>query len=183
LTDLVPYRAGIVADLLRRAALVIGLAVAACTAPPYDEQTDRLISAVQSDVDGQIVMLISLDHRIAELAAASNDASRKALADARTKAGYEANAAFYDKLDSELTSLRLRIDALPNEATANIDRSIDELRANLLSGEGSLRSVHQQQGILSEPYLLNERKLLNGQFQALLTYELVLKTGAPPAKR
>ena len=77
----------------------------------------------------------------------------------------------------------MRIDALPNEATANLDRSLDELRANLLSDQGSLRSVHQQQGILSEPYLLSERKLLNAQFQALLTYELVLKTGASAAKK
>jgi hypothetical protein len=168
---------------VKRAVLAVGLLVAACTAPPYDEQTDRLISALQSDVDGQIVMLISLDHRITELSGATSDASRKVLAEARAKAGYEANAAFYDKLDSQLTSLRLRIDALPNEATANIDRSIDELRANLLSDQGSLRSVHQQQGILSESYLVNERKLLNAQFQALLTYELVLKTGGPPGKK
>jgi hypothetical protein len=167
----------------KQAALFVGLVVAACSAPPYDEQTDRLISGLQSDVDGQIVMLISLDHKIAELSAAASEASRKTVADAKAKAGYEANAAFYDKIDSQITSLRLRIDALPNEATANLDRSLDELRANLLSDQGSLRSVHQQQGILSEPYLLSERKLLNAQFQALLTYELVLKTGASAAKK
>jgi hypothetical protein len=168
---------------VKRAALIVGLAVAACSAPPYDEQIDRLISALQSDVDGQIVTLISLDHKIAEFSTATIDASRRALGDARGKASYDANAAFYDKIDSQITSLRLRIDALPNEATPNLDRSLDELRANLLSDQGSLRSVHQQQGILGEAYLLNERKLLNAQFQALLTYELVLKTGAPAGKK
>jgi len=120
----------------KQAALFVGLVVAACSAPPYDEQTDRLISGLQSDVDGQIVMLISLDHKIAELSAAASEASRKTVADAKAKAGYEANAAFYDKIDSQITSLRLRIDALPNEATANLDRSLDELRANLLSDQG-----------------------------------------------
>ena len=167
----------------KRAALIVGLAVAGCSAPPYDEQTDRLISALQSDVDGQIVMLISIDHRIAELGTATGEAGRKALADARAKAGYDANAPFYDKIDSEITSLRLRIDALPNEATPKLDRSLDDLRANLLSDQGSLRSVHQQQGVLSEAYLLNERKLLNAEFQALLTYELVLKTGSSAGQK
>jgi hypothetical protein len=168
---------------LHRLVLAVGLVLVACSAPPYDEQTDRLISALQSDVDSQIVTLLSLDRRIAELLPTNTDAARKALADAKARAGYEANAGFYDKLDSQLTSLRLRVDALPNEATPNLERSIDELRANLLGGEGSLRSVHQKQGILSEAYLRNERRILNAQFQALLTYELVLKTGAPTGRK
>src|ERR1041384_3826535 len=92
------------------------LVLVACSAPPYDEQTDRLISALQSDVDSQIVMLLSLDRRVAELSGANNDLARKSLAEARARAGYDANAAFYDKLDSQLTSLRLRVDALPTEA-------------------------------------------------------------------
>jgi hypothetical protein len=148
-----------------RAALC--LAVAACSAPPYDEQTDRLISTVQSDVDSEIVMLISLDRKIAELSGATGEAARKALAEARAKAGYEANAEVYDKLDSQLTSLRLRVDALPNEATPNIDHSIDELRASLLSDEGSLRSIHKKRGVLSEAFLLEERRLLNSQLKGL----------------
>jgi hypothetical protein len=72
---------------------------------------------------------------------------------------------------------------LPTEATPNLDRAIDELRANLLTGEGSLRSVHQKQGILREAYLRNERRLLNAQFQALLSYELVLKAGSGIGKK
>jgi hypothetical protein len=168
---------------LHRLVLAVGIVLGACSAPPYDEQTDRLISALQYDVDSHIVTLLSLDRKIAELSRANDDLARKALADARARAGYEANAPFYDKIDSQLTSLRLRVDALPNEATPNIDRSIDELRANLLTGEGSLRSVHQQRGVLSEAYLRNERNILNAQFQALLTYELVLKSGATPGKK
>jgi len=168
---------------LHRLVLAIGLVLVACSAPPYDEQTDRLISSLQSDVDSQIVTLLSIDRKIAELAGANTDPARKALAEARARAGYEGNAAFYDKLDSQLTSLRLRIDALPNEATPNLDRSIDDLRANLLGGEGSLRSLHQQQGILSEAYLRTIRRQLNAQFQALLAYELVLKSGSAIGKK
>jgi hypothetical protein len=37
--------------------------------------------------------------------------------------------------------------------------------------------------VLSEAYLRNERNILNAQFQALLTYELVLKSGATPGKK
>ena len=39
---------------LHRLVLAIGLVLVACSAPPYDEQTDRLISSLQSDVDSQI---------------------------------------------------------------------------------------------------------------------------------
>jgi hypothetical protein len=163
--------------------LALALMLGACGAPPYDEQTDRLISALQYDVDSQLVALLSLDHQIAEYSSANTDAGRKALAETKARAGYDANAPFYDKLDSQLTSLRLRIDALPNEATSDLDRSIDELRANLLTGEGSLRSVHQQRGVLSEAYLRNERRILNTQFQALLSYELVLKAGSSIGKK
>ena len=46
-----------------------------------------------------------------------------------------------------------------------------------------MRSVHQKQGILGEAYLRNERRLLNAQFQALLSYELVLKAGAGIGKK
>ena len=171
------------ASKFRRVLLVVGIAVAACTAPAYDEQTDKLISNLQSDVDAEIVRLISLSHKIVDLTRRTDAASRQALADARAKSAFAASADFYDKVDAQLTSLRLRVDAAPNDATDRIDHSLDELRANLLSGEGSLHDVHQQQDILSERYLINERKILNAQFQALLTYELVLKTGATAGKK
>jgi hypothetical protein len=173
----------LLASRIRWVILALGFGLGACSAPPYDEQTDRLISTLQYDVDSQLVTLLSLDRQIAESSTASSDAGRKALVEAKARAGYEANAPFYDKLDSQLTSLRLRIDALPNEGTSDLDRSIDELRANLLSGEGSLRSVHQQRGVLSQAYLQNERRILNTQFQALLSYELVLKAGSGIGKK
>lgn len=78
--------------------LALGVALVACSAPPYDEQTDRLISGLQYDVDSQLVTLLSLDHQIAEFSTANTDPARKALADAKARAGYEANAPFYDKL-------------------------------------------------------------------------------------
>lgn len=173
----------LLASRIRFLILAFWLGFGACSAPPYDEQTDRLISELQYDVDSQLVTLLSLDRQTADASTANTEAGRNALAQARAKAGYEANAPFYDKLDSRLTSLRLRIDALPNEGTSDLDRAIDELRANLLTGEGSLRSVHQQRGVLSQAYLQNERRILNTQFQALLSYELVLKAGSGIGKK
>jgi len=160
-----------------RLVLAVGLVLVACSAPPYDEQTDRLISELQYDVDSQIVMLLSLDREIARLSTRTDDVSRKALAEARANAAYEANIGFYNKVDTELNSIRLRVASAPNEATQSIARSLDALEQNLLSTKGSLRSEHELRGILSETYLRIERSVLNQQFQALLAYQQVLKAG------
>lgn len=167
----------------KRAVLVVGLAAAGCSAPAYDEETDRLISALQSDVDGEIVMLISLDREVARLSARTDDLSRKALAEAKANATYEANIKFYNKIDTELNSIRLRIASAPSKAGQSIGHSLDELDQNLLSPKGSLRSEHEMRGTLPEVYLRIERGALNQQFQALLAYEQVLKTGAPTLQK
>jgi hypothetical protein len=159
------------------------LGLGGCAAPQYDAQTDKLISTLQSDVDTQLVSLISLDHKIAGLKGSSDSTSQKALAEATTKAGYDANSGFYDKIDVELTSLALRVDAAPNDSTARIDVAIKALRDNLLGRDikGSLQNVHLASGVLDESYLTSEQGILNTQFQALLTYELVLKNGSDGA--
>ena len=61
--------------------------------PQYDDQTDKLISQIQTDVDTQFVSLITLDHKISRLSGKPDPASVKALADAKTKAGFDANPA------------------------------------------------------------------------------------------
>jgi hypothetical protein len=160
-------------------AFIAMLGAAGCAAPQYDDQTDKMISTLQSDVDTQLVTLITLDHKIAALAAKSDAASQKALADATTKAGYDASSSFYDKTDVELTSLRLRVDAAPNNSTANIDTALTDLSENLLGEDtaGSLQNHHKNSpgGVMDLFYLTTIEKQLNAQFQALLSYELVLK--------
>src|ERR1051326_5260072 len=77
-----------------------------CAAPQYDAQTDKLISQLQTDVDSEIVSLITLDRKIARLSGKADQTSQKALAEAKSKAGYEANADFYDKIDVGLIGLQ-----------------------------------------------------------------------------
>lgn len=155
--------------------------IAGCAAPHYDAQTDKLISQLQTDVDTQIVSLISLDHRIASLSTKTDPSSKRALATAKTKAGYDANTGFYDKIDVDLISLQTRVDAEPSPATPFLDRAIVDLRDNLLTADGSMQMTHQKVNILSEPYLRNVQPLVDAQIAALLTRELGLKNSAPSA--
>jgi len=148
------------------------------TPPAYDDQTDTLITQLQVDVDTEIVTLISLDHKISSLSQKTDDESLKALADAKTKSGYDANGAFYDKVDVDLIGLKIRVDAQPNSVTRHLDVSLKELRDNLLGSDASMRLLHQNDGILSEDKLGILEKLVDAQIGALLAYELQLKNGS-----
>jgi hypothetical protein len=152
--------------------------LAGCATPQYDDQTDKLITQLQTDVDTGLVSLITLDHRIALLATKDDAASKKALADAMIKAAYDANAAYYAKLDVDLTGLETRIDAEPSRATPYLDRALSDLRQNLLAAPGSLQATHEQLGVLSEDYLRIAAKTVNAQIGALLTRELALKSAS-----
>ena len=188
-------------------AVIFLVSLGGCVAPQYDDQTDKLISQLQADVDTEFATLISLDHQIAsltkkaealnqristltaensagaasDLAAAKNGLAlaEKNLADAKTKAGYDANVAFYIKVDVSLVSLQTRIDAEPNLATPRLDTAIAKLRDNLLADKGSLQAAHQlESGIIAEAQLRLMQQLIDAQLSSLLTYELQLKSGS-----
>ncbi len=163
-------------------ALLLALALAGCAAPQYDDQTDKLITQLQTDVDTEIAALITLDHRIARLSDSTDPAAKTALADARTKAGYDANAGFYDKVDVDIDALQTRVDAEPSAATQYLDRAIKDLHDNLLGADGSMQATHQKLDILSAPYLMGVRQIVDAQIGALLTRELGLKSGASGTK-
>jgi len=172
-------------------AVVLLGAVAGCSAPQYDEQTDKLVTTLQADTDTQFVTLISLAQRIdrlnrqiAALNGQTDAASRKTLAtlqqslsDATTKAGYDANAGAYDKLAVDIISLQMRVAAEPNDSTPDMMKAIVNLRANLI-GDGGLQATHQSAGILTTIYLQSAQQLIDVQLQALLTRDLVLKNGS-----
>jgi hypothetical protein len=167
--------------------VLIAMASASCTAPQYDDQTDKLITQLQSDVDTQFVMLISFDHQIAMLSGKTDAASQKALSNVRAMAGYDSNVPFYNKVDVDLLSLRLRVDAEPSAATPMLDDAIKNLRDNLLTVDGSVQATHQtlaQQnppGVMSALYLRDAQAIVDVQIGKLLTRELGLKTGSSPS--
>ena len=180
-----PFRA-----VLAGALMLLGLA-GGCSAPQYDDQTDKLISALQADVDTQFVTLISLARKIDRLnrqidalkgqtdaaSQAALAAAQRTLAGATMKAGYDANADAYDKLAVDLISLQMRVDAEPDASTPDLDKALQNLRANLV-GEGGLQASHQRDGVLTLVYLQSAQRLIDVQLQALLTRELVLKNGS-----
>ena len=168
------------ARILLGAAPLMILSLGGCflTPPDYDDQTDKMITQLQTDVDTEIVTLISLDHKIGSLAQKTDEASQKALADAKTKAAFDANGTFYDKVDVDLIGLQTRVDAEPNAATQHLDVALKDLRSNLLGTDASMRLLHQADGILTEDKLGTVQKLVDAQIGALLTYELQLKNGS-----
>jgi hypothetical protein len=159
------------------AVLLVAVGVG-CTTPQYDDQTDKLISQLQTDVDTELVSLLTLDHKIAALTGKPDQASQKALADAKTKAGYDANTSFYDKVDVDLTSLKTRVDAEPSAATSHLDNAIKDLSDNLLASSDSMQAKHQNDDILSLIFLQTTQQLVDAEIEALLTRELGLKNGA-----
>jgi len=162
-------------------AMLTAAGVAGCAAPAYDETTDKSISTLQNDIDSELISLASLGERIERLRNRDDAASKKALADALSKASFDANSASYDKIDLDLTTVRLRIDAEPNASTENLDAALGSLRDNLF-GEKSLRDTHSQEDVLHSAYVETEKQTLDQQLQALLAYEIVLKKGASSSK-
>jgi hypothetical protein len=162
--------------LIPAAATVFLTVAAGCVTPPqYDDQTDKLISQLQTDIDTEIVTLITLDHKIQTLTGKTDATSKKALADATTKASYDTNTAFYDKLDVDLTTLQTRVDSEPGAATRYLDASIKNLHDNLLTVDGSMQATHQKVDVLSAAYLQSVQVIVDAQIGALLTRELGLK--------
>jgi len=163
--------------VLRAFIPLLFLTLAGCVAPAYDNRIDDLIGTLQSNTDTEIVTLITLDHKIAALKQKTDPDSLRALEEAKKKAGYDANTDYYDKVDVALTTLSLRVDALPDKSTGEFKKSLGKLHGLLLGEEGSLQRVHEKAGILSEVYLRDERKLLNVEFGALLLLQTTLKNG------
>lgn len=162
--------------LVNGMALALVVIVSGCVTPPqYDDQTDKLITQLQTDVDTGIVALITVDHKIDALAKKTDPVSQKALSDAKTKAAYDANTSFYDKVDVDLTSLQTRVDAEPTRATPFLDKGLKDLRDNLLAADGSLQATHEKADILSVAYLQGAQQTIDAQIEALLTRELGLK--------
>jgi hypothetical protein len=142
-----------------------------CAAPPYDEQTDKLISTLQSDVDGEIFKLLSA----IELIKASSD--EKLVNEQKKLASYPENVGAYNKIRVDFVSLRLRVNASSSDLSKpQIDQALQALNDNLF-GKGSLEDVHKEENVPTSEFLLNQQNIIHQQISALLTYELILKNG------
>jgi hypothetical protein len=151
--------------------------LAACAPTPYDQTTDAQITSVQQETDAGLVHLITLARRVESLRNLPDPASRKALAEAQQEASYAANSDFYDRVDTDLTSLQLRMTSTPDLSTAKLDQSFQQLFANM----NDLRQFHSQHDFIGSAALMPIRNAFNQQFKTLMQYELNLKSGNKPA--
>jgi hypothetical protein len=155
------------AHFKHRVALALAFAIlASCATPPpqYDATTDSDISTLQKEIDSQLVQWI-VDDRLGD-------------ADSLKKASYASSTQFYAKVDTDLTALELRMEAIPDSSTIKLPDFFTSLRTQLTH----LQTAHQKDGHLVEPVLVVTRNQLNAQFAVLLTYELSLKGVSSPSK-
>jgi hypothetical protein len=159
--------------LWRASILWIALIALASCAPAYDEITDKQIAGVQQETDAGLTRLITLAQRIDSLKNLDDPASKKALAEARAKASYDANIDYYDKIDTDLTALQLRMTATPDLSGVKLDECFRALRDNI----DDLRKFHSDHGFVGAAALMSFRTAINQQFKTLMQYELNLKSG------
>jgi hypothetical protein len=155
------------AHFKHRMALALAFAIlASCATPPpqYDVTTDSDISTLQKEIDTQLVQWM-VDDRLGD-------------ADSLKKASYAASTQFYAKVDTDLTALELRMEAIPDSSTLKLPDFFTNLRTQMTS----LQTTHQKDGHLVEPVIHVIRNQLNAQFAVLLTYELSLKGVSSPSK-
>jgi hypothetical protein len=149
--------------------VALGLASAAlascASAPQYDATTDSDISSLQKEVDTQLVQWM-VDDQLGD-------------PDSLKKASYASSTQFYAKVDTDLTALELRMEAIPDSSTVKLPEFFTNLRTQLLI---TLKNGHQKDGHLPEVVLVATRNQLNAQFAVLLTYELSLKGVTSPSK-
>jgi hypothetical protein len=132
--------------------------LAACaSAPQYDDTANTQLTNLQKEVDSQIVRFIS-------------DA-RQNTAESLKDASYAQNIKWYNSVDTDTTSLELRMEAVIDPSTANLPTFFDNLRSQM----SNIQTAHQAHTNLPAVFWTVVRNQLNVQFAALITYELSLK--------
>ncbi len=166
---------------MRRVMRVVLLAapifVTGCAAPYYDEQTDKLVTQLQTDVETQFTTLITSGEEISFLSGQSDAASKVDLAKYQAQAGWNANIAAYDKIEVDLLLLRPRVEAVQSWAGDRISQQLDLLGENLIGPTDSLRSTHQREGILRLDTLQGFNGLVTPELNTLVATEVQLKAG------
>jgi hypothetical protein len=147
-----------------------GLLAACASIPQYDAATDTMLSGLQSEIDAKLVEWVS-DVRSSDPAV-------------RAKAAYGANVEFYNKVDADMESLELRMEAVPDASNRNLPQYFINLRQFI----DNIKTAQQALGAQSPPALLGPGAVTQTRWQVaaqlapLITYELTLKGVASPGK-
>lgn len=132
------------------------LLLVSCATSKYDATVDAKLTELQQEVDTQMVSMIS----------ASTQTNEKSV----KQRAYNANIAFYDKVDVDLTSLELRM-----EGVSGSKDNTEEIFSNIRSTLTSIAQTHKKQGVASREYWAANRTILNVEFGTLIQRELVYK--------
>jgi hypothetical protein len=157
--DLSSFNRGGIA--FRSCFIIVPLCVlSSCASPPqYDAQTDTQLTNLQKEVDSKIVTFIS-DERLGDPASLKD-------------ASYTLNVKWYNQVDTDLETVELRMEAVPDPSTANLPQIFNNIRTALIV---NVQTAHQKKGNLGIVDWTATRNQLNVQFAVLLTYELSLKS-------
>lgn len=125
-----------------------------CGAVNYDEQADQQLTSITQETNQQFT-------------------TWESQAAAKTPVVYDTK--FYDKVEADLKTLEIRMEASQDPATQNLV----PVFASLIDQIDQLRKLHIAQKTFADvPFLQAESDLLNAQFAALITFELSLKPNA-----
>lgn len=141
------------------------LLLCACVPLAYDQVSDQLISKMQRDLYAHSVSLLGANR-------SPNDQTRRA-------GDYEINEAFYDQMDADIYSLRLRMLTLADGSATMLTSNFDNIEANLIQQ----RKAHQNQGRLLDPQIMVWRNAYAAETSSLLAYELRLKQGSETRRK
>jgi hypothetical protein len=144
--------------------LLLCLSAGACAPPLYDATTDTMLTNLQKEFDSRIVQLIA-DAETPNDPAATKDGS------------YAQTAAWYGKLDTDMESVELRMEAVMDPSTANLPQIFALIRKTLTE----LQADHKAKQNLNVFVWTSIRSYVNVQFATLITYELSLKNGGSPS--
>ena len=120
-----------------------------CASVNYDEQADKQLTDITQEVNQQFITWED---------------------QAKTKS-VPYDSKYYDKLEADVKTLEMRMEASQDPATQNLIPVFDSLSKQV----EDLRQFHIHHSALPPEFFHTERELLDAQLAALITFELSLK--------
>jgi hypothetical protein len=134
--------------------ILIAPLICSCGAVNYDAQADQQLTTLTQETNQQFI-------------------TWESQAIAKTPVVYDTK--FYDKVEADIKTLEIRMEASQDPATQNLISVFDSLNSQI----ESLRALHMKQKSFNDaPFLKAESDLINVQLAALITFELSLKSNA-----
>ncbi|MCK4133210.1 hypothetical protein QN078_10440 [Ralstonia nicotianae] len=133
---------------------LILMCLAGCATVTYDPQADQQLTTLTQDINSQL--------------------SNWAITSESTKKSIPFDPSFYSKVESQVATLEIRMEATQDPASVKIAGIFNDISDQI----DKVRILHQKQNNLSSVFVRAQLRLINAQLAALTTYELSLKGAA-----